>query len=396
MRLGVALATAAIAGACDVGAPDRLRCRDGLAPDRLVASTGPGSWEREGRDPELEELWRAGGLREGEALALPIHVAASRTGRLAVTDFRLGEVVVIDRDGTWLGAWTTSGEGPGEVRRPVAAAWTEGGRLVVFDVTGTRVVWLDDPGEVARERQLDPGLTGPVVARGSVAGAAVAADGTVFLQPGPDPVAGEALAVDVLLRSRPNGGGADTVRADTVPTVAAAGSFAARVRPGAPRLRFALGPKGRLVTTDPGGRYRLVERGPDLDTVRSLCRPVEPAPLTPEERGGGEVPDGRRPLADAIAGAAPPSRRAAVGSIFMGARGRFWVQRDRPDPYGDGAPGTPGAAFDVFSAEGRYLGGVEAPHDARLRAAAGDTVWALVFGELDEPEVVAYRLTRGR
>lgn len=49
-------------------------------------------WERRGASARLVELWRAGGTNEGEALALPIHMAVSQTGWIAIPDSELGEV----------------------------------------------------------------------------------------------------------------------------------------------------------------------------------------------------------------------------------------------------------------------------------------------------------------
>lgn len=42
--------------------------------------------------------------------------------------------------------------------------------------------------------------------------------------------------------------------------------------------------------------------------------------------------------------------------------------------------------------EGRYLGGLTAPPRALLQSAAGDTLWGIEFGELDQASVVAYGL----
>lgn len=76
--------------------------------------------------------------------------------------------------------------------------------------------------------------------------------------------------------------------------------------------------------------------------------------------------------------------------------GRLWVQRERPVPGGSTGPwGVPGATYDVFDPGGAYLGRVEAPDEARLLAASGDTAWALEFGELDEAHVVAFELRLG-
>jgi hypothetical protein len=56
-------------------------------------------------------------------------------------------------------------------------------------------------------------------------------------------------------------------------------------------------------------------------------------------------------------------------------------------------------AFDVFDAEGRYLGHVRAPESLRYTRPEpiirGDTAWAVVTDELDVPSVVRFRIARG-
>ena len=79
---------------------------------------------------------------------------------------------------------------------------------------------------------------------------------------------------------------------------------------------------------------------------------------------------------------------------MLGRQGRLWVERDRPS-MGDPAQllsGRPGSAYDVFDADGAYLGEVRAPEKSKLVAASGDRVWAFEVGEFDVTWVVAYRL----
>lgn len=113
-----------------------------------VTAAGPGAWERDGRTPRLEPLWRAGGLRASEELAYPVGLAVSTEGRAAVTDFSLSEVVVIEPDGRWAGSWARRGEGPGELSTPVAATWDGNGHLIVYDLTASKVLFLDGEGPV--------------------------------------------------------------------------------------------------------------------------------------------------------------------------------------------------------------------------------------------------------
>jgi hypothetical protein len=80
--------------------------------------------------------------------------------------------------------------------------------------------------------------------------------------------------------------------------------------------------------------------------------------------------------------------------VMTGADGRIWVQRDRAGPYPglDTMYGPTGGEWDVFEANGTFLGTLAAPDGARLQAASADRAWAFITGELDETTIVAYRL----
>ncbi len=72
--------------------------------------TSVGAWPAE---LSWREVWRVGGLDETERLVLPADLAAGPDGSVAIADWGLAEVIVLDRDGEWQGAVMTRGEGPG-------------------------------------------------------------------------------------------------------------------------------------------------------------------------------------------------------------------------------------------------------------------------------------------
>ena len=406
--LGALLAAALLAGlpaltACGrEGGPRPVPCPADSAGVPVVSSGKQGEWARHGLTPRLEEVWQAGGLREGEELAAPLPPAAGLQGRLAIPDFRLGKVFVLGADGAWSGAWGGRGEGPGEYLRPIAAAWSREGRLAVLDVAAGRVVFLRD-GRAARDPvRVAPDLLGRLVAGGELRWQAIGPDGTLFLLPPvrADTGAGGApSARSFLLRAVPGGAGADTLLSARERTLG--GDFPGWHAPGWPRLVAAAGPHGEVVAAgwEPG--YRLAEFGPDGSLVRFVCRGVPAIPFRDAERGtaaSDSAPARVRALRRALESAPAPSRPAAVGRIFIGAEGRIWAQRDRPRALapGDATFGPPGGTFDVFGPEGRWLGEVRAAEGARLVAASGRRVWAFVRGDLDQTTVVAYRLVLER
>lgn len=391
---GAACAVAVALVACAGGRSARV-CAPIVDGVRVVENSGPGAWQRSGLEPRLVELWRAGGLREGEGLAMPAFPAASRDGRLAVPDFRLGEVVVLGSDGEWLGPWTRSGEGPGEIGRPVAGVWDDGGRLAVFDIAAPKVVHLADGAPVADDQRVDPSFTAPVVTGGALTWAGVQPSGATLLYPPAEPVHdGRATGRHSasILRLPEGGREPDTLIGTRFPVV-----DGERVRawpaPGWARPTAAVGAGGRLALGGFDGAYRVLITDPDGRPLRQLCREADPLPVTPEERGRN-VPSPFGELAAAIEDAPRPPRYAAYGRLILGARGRLWVQRERMPavPGRAGLYGEPGAEHDVFDRSGEFLGTVVAPEGARLQAAAGDTVWAYEVGDLDEVRIVAYEL----
>lgn len=375
-------------------APPPDGCRETLAPDAWSGEAARG----------LVELWRAGGTNEGEELSLPIAAAVAPDGRLAIPDFELG-LIGVGPDGDWLGSLVRRGEGPGEAELPLAAAWTPEGHLAVLDFGDASVLELALPpggsrsaggAKLVSERRLDRRPIAAMMAGGQVAGVALSPGGFALLQDNVEDV--EAASVTQTLVRLP----ADGSEADTLTSVTTAGLGGewrpARTlpAPGAPRLLFAAGPDGRIAVAGGTPEYEIHVLGPGGDST-VVCRPATGLPLRPDETG--EDPGDREaddPLLAALRGADAVEPPAPIGRLLFGREGRLWVERDRAsllDPL-ELQYGHAGSLYDVFDAEGRYLGEVRAPEDARLVATSGDRVWAFETGGFDVTWVVAYRLER--
>jgi hypothetical protein len=386
---GAVVSVLLVLAACAPAGGDDLAWCEGPDGSQVIAHQGEGVWADEGQTPRLVELWRAGGLHEGESLAYPTGLAVGPDGSVAIPDFQLGEVAVIGPDGDWRGSVGGRGDGPGEIRTPVAAAWDEDGTLAVFDVVAPKVAFLASDGPRRDDLQIDPAFTAPVIATGEIHWAGVSADGTAYLQPGLRPSAEEGMARSVIVRLRPGATSADTVASADVPTLAGDG-MGTMPAPGWSRPVAAVTADGLLVTGGADDRYRIEYRDADGRTVRVLCRDAAPDPL-------GDAETGRKvegPHGDALRTAARPDRPAPFGRLVLSRDGGLWVQRARPDPTDGHAVlyGAAGGAHDIFDADGRFLGSVATPDRARIQGALGDRVWAFEVGDLDEVWVVAYRL----
>jgi hypothetical protein len=206
----------------------------------VVASTEPGAWEREAGSPaRLKELWRAGGLNEGQELVFPVGLTASPGGRVAIPDFQLAEVVVVEPDGRWRGPWGRRGKWSGELATPVAANWGRDGRLAVFDVTAPKVLFLADGIPSEEDVPVEGSFTAPIVVSGELPWAGVQPDGATLMQPFPRPIAAAAepgVREGLLLRLPAGAAVSDTLARVTLRTGPEGWAL-----PGWPRRRSAVG-----------------------------------------------------------------------------------------------------------------------------------------------------------
>jgi len=398
----VASLTVVAAGACDRGAPISTRSwctADSGVAVAFTAADDPGSWAHDGRgSPHFVELWRVGGLKEGEELGFPLNPSVSAAGRLAVPDWMLGNLTVLDADGTWYGDWARRGPGPGELARPAAVRWSgDSDSLTVFDIDAGKVEFLDADGPIRPPIRVDPTYFTPVVMSGSVRWVGVTPDAAVLLAPVPVPEGSSGAeeyrtAESPILLRRAGTDTTDTLATIAVPTTPERPFYGALPAPGWPTTVAAVDERGGVYVGGMDARYRIVVSDDSAGVGRIVCRDAPGLPLGERElvpRSGEDAE-----LADVLAEGVKPDAPAPFGRIFVSHEGNLWVQRERPSMMGtsEAYVGVPGALYDVFDSEGAYLGEVRAPENARFQAAFGDTVWAYEIGDLDETWVVAYQM----
>jgi hypothetical protein len=381
---GLVAATSFLAGCAEAPAAAHCAALPGEVPVRGGEEVG--AWGEEVRDG-LRELWRAGGLRDDEHLAMPVSATLSRSGILAVPDFQLSEVVGVDPDGSWLGALLPPGQGPGELVRPVVAAWDTVPVLHVVDVSGGKVERWDPAGEGSGTGRVAVELLHRVLSSGEVAWMGMQPGHAILVREDGPEIDGTVRRR--ILRQAFDGGAIDTVLAFDVQGSGYAGIHA----PGWPIAAAAADADGRLALADPGGAFLVEVLWPELEPLFRVCRDEPPTPPGPESAildSDPEVPDAMR---HALRELPTPDRPAAIGRLLFDADGRLWVQRERPRLLTlDGFHGVPGAEHLVFDREGRWLGRVRLPPRAGLQSARGDTVIVFETGELDETWVVAYEM----
>ena len=170
------LLAAGVAG-CDSG--ETVACEIGDARGETVANTGIGAWPAA---LSWREIWRAGGIDEIQQLALPADIAVGPDGSVAIADWGVGEVIVLEADGAWRGPVMTRGGCPGEVQAPAAVTWVDARTLLVLDFGAARLITLDLSSRSASTTQVDPAFLSPAFMAGEVAFVAIQPDRSVWLE----------------------------------------------------------------------------------------------------------------------------------------------------------------------------------------------------------------------
>lgn len=367
------------------------RSSDGIVVDTLaggvvrVVNPDRGSWEG-GVPWKPVETLRIGSVDgDGpEVLAAPVDVETDALGRLYVLDAQAMEIRVFDPRGRHVRSFGREGSGPGELRQPVGMAMGQGGELWVMDFENARYSVFDTTGTFLRQhfrhnsslRMPWPGM--------------VDAAGRLHDVTTDRAESGETR--DVLLRFD-----RAVERPESFPLPHQSGPMFELKRgsvtdgapvPFAPRMHWALAPDGR-VWSGFSDRYRLEVRetnGRPTRVVEKASAPVAvsraemdsvPALLRSFTQQGGRIDMSR-----------VPKTKPAFTSLRLDDRGYAWVQPTLP-------AGETGLAFDVFDPEGRYVGRVALPVEAVRTVnvvVRGDRVYAVVMGEMDEPQVLGFRL----
>jgi len=360
-------------------------------PDGVVVTRNPerGAWAA-GEEWRVEEDLRIGSASdEGPALFGEIAaVEADSLGRLWVLDRQAKELRVFDARGGHVRTIGREGGGPGEFRNPIGLAWAPDGTIWVADPSAGRFTVFDSAGTFidSHPRRLT-GSSYPWV--GGFGADARLHEVLVIMDPAQGSTRTALVRYDAAMEP------ADTLalpahRDDRFELRRENGFMAVQV-PFAPYSVLALDPRG-FVWTGVNDRYRFAQARPGGDTTRIVEREARPVPVSAEEREeavgqlewfreqGGRIDAGRI-----------PGQKPAFSQLLVDPEGTVWARPAR-------AKGEPGAAFDVFDAEGRYLGRVDLPGGMDQQPAPvirGGALYGVARDSLDIPRVVRARIVRG-
>ncbi|MCE2531268.1 MAG: 6-bladed beta-propeller [Acidimicrobiia bacterium] len=334
-------------------------------------------------------------------------IAVDSDHNVYVFDQQAREVRIFDARGGYLRTLGGPGQGPGELQQPEAMALLPDRRVVVRDPGNARLqvygpdeasleqwpyiaafysnrpLWTDDQGKTyvaARDMSASTGFGRELLA--------------IF---DPDGTPRDTIAP-------PHGDfGAETVTGERD------GARATYGVPFTPRAIWAVHPSGHFVSGISSG-YAI-----DLDLpdgVLRIERVYEPARVFPREadhaRARTERGIGMTVPGWTWDGPSIPDTKPPFMGLLPGRDGRIWVRvstESREVENEDHDPDSPSSTplvwrsplrFDVFEADGTYLGAVNPPEDFSSNPFPvfdGDDVWAVSRDDLGIQRVVRYRIT---
>lgn len=369
----------------------------------VVADNSP-VW---GADLRMEEELRIGALDGDvfETFGAIAGVVVGSTGTIYVADRQALTIRVFGVDGSYAGSLGQEGEGPGEFRSIDGLALLPRDRVIIKDTRRARAIIYDSGGQVESEFQLFTGLYSvDVTFQADTVGRTyvLAVDRS---QPIPARQVVDEFPM-VWIRHGADGAVLDSI---PVPREDAEGSYTF-ITPEGPRHPFtvetlsALSPAGYLIWGR-NDQYAFHRQFPDGRIVR-VTRTDDRPKVSPEERREWEAASAYVERRGSTEDHSIPDRKPYFRELSADIQGRIWVQRytepthryeytaeelqargDRP-----AIELRESQTFDVFEPEGRFLGTVALPPNARLAFARQRQVWTVEVGDFDEQYVIRYSL----
>lgn len=405
------LAAAVFLAACggDSAAPEWGGSVRDSAGIRIVENPAEGVWTA-GEAWTLEEELQIGVMDGDPELQFGAinGIDATSGGEIYVLDSQASRIRVFDAEGTLVRAFGQAGQGPGELSQAPAGLFLSGeGTLLVPDMMNQRITRFTREGEASGSVPLDFTAGIPMLF-------AAGPEGRLYQQvrrmtlPGMAEVEGG--PVDLLFVLGDDGSVADTLARMTPGESFSFGGGAPSIRIFAPENLWTVLGSGDLVSGK-NSTYSLDIRNPEGQLSTILRRASSRRPVSESEK---ESFRGAMRSAWEDAGM-PPAMAAqmeqvvefedtwpALAALLAGPEGTLWVQRVDPETAIDPAAfedlqnlqvGSP--AWDVFDAEGRYLGIVEMPERFTPRRVVGDLIYGVQTDELGVARVSRLRVVRG-
>jgi len=320
-------------------------------------------------------------------------MAPTPEGGIVVVDWMVPQVLEYGPHGEFVRAYGRKGEGPGEYENAVVAA-VGGGLIAVADAPNRKMVVYDSTGGIHAEWRFEGSASYRDAISSGRPGELVLRTDWPRERRKPSAWVPRHLVLTVL-----------SAEGDTFQVVSAPyhdeEEYQQGYVPFQPQRLVAWHPEGFVVT----GRtdvYAIELFRPQGGILR-LIRDWTPVAISDDER---VLYQQARDFMNTRKGGPPyypevPRVKPAFSRILIARTGEIWVQRHTPsvrlgpqptDIVAAGGsranPWKEAILFDVFQADGTFLGSVSGPTGMYAGAISGDTVWAIGLGEYDTPAVV--------
>lgn len=353
-----------------------------------------------------QELSIAPGIDDTTLFTRVSDFTVDGAGRFWVFDQPSASFFIFGRDGKLVKKVGRKGGGPGEFESNNGAVILPGDKLAMWDARNGRITYVAQDGSFERSTLLSKGF---YTFRGLVTDKSGSLYTKRMLKAG-------SFASMGLIRLRADGTDADSIAPPdvhvTAPswTVSSGSGTATYSSRNAASASWYWHPDAYFVTID-GLRSRIIlsRRGAKPIVVERRLPPVS---ISADEQA-----DDRAAITFGLrqtqrdwkwTGASVPESKPALGAGMIGRDGRIWVRVATPSqriPDSELPEQRPNASppyrfrspieWEVFAANGTWLGRVAFPKDAQLMEADGNTVWALGKDDDDLPALKRFRIDPG-
>lgn len=373
---------------------------------RVVSNPSRGLWNGNSPWSFTEELrigtsaLQAGGSEEamfGSVTGIDVDSA----GDVYVADQQARQVQVFGPDGHFLRTIGAPGNGPGEMQS-VSGVLLHGGEVWVPDLNNQRIDRFDPDGKSLGSDPLD--FTRGIPSKWAhLDGGRLLARFQALPMPGMvDKGTGDPLVAF-------GAQGRDTLLVLPKGKTLTISDGQARMRLFEPEPRWDASPEGRIFVANTGA-YRVEEYDGTGKLLQVVTKPYTPVKVTDSDQQKILEAVRRRMSQQGLPAQALDQVLSAVRfadtypamqTLLAGPDGTLWVQRVRTAAELTEASGEIDLSrmgsrdWDVFGADGRYLGVLSLPPRFSPMLVRGDEIWGAQRDSLDVPSVVRYRLERG-
>jgi hypothetical protein len=304
------------------------------------------------RTMELEEMWSVGGEDSEFVFGMVIDSLTDDEGNIYLLDTQLCQVEVFDPTGEHLRTISGRGDGPGEIKGPIAMEWMEDGSLALMEIFPGKLVLIDKDGTPRHNVIL---TAGEDTQTGFISTTSVTCRSGMVLSGGQRGVPREGGLDRVQFLSSFDADGNQITRYCESSIVLSFSNLVfneAEIQP--PYFSAnTVGPDKRVYAATNREKYRIEVFHADGTPDRVIERDLKNWPRNGRDR------DRMNALVDIWTQGAPGNgerilakTEPAISEIFVDKEGILWVQHSRS---GREQPDGILLSYDTFDAEGNYL-----------------------------------------